>query len=186
MSTPLWKIDASHSSVHFIIRHLVISRVRGAFARWQGTIQFDEEDPLSSRVSVQIEAASIDTNEPKRDAHLRSADFLDVERYPTLTFESTRIEALLRRRYRVSGDLTMHGIVKPVDLDVELLGESKDPWGNERIGFAARHDQSARLRAAVESAARKRRCARWRDHRPRAGRRSRQGGARAKGSLRPW
>ena len=138
MSTPLWKIDASHSSVHFIIRHLVISRVRGAFARWQGTIQFDEEDPLSSRVSVQIEAASIDTNEPKRDARLRSADFLDVERYPTLTFESTRIEALLRRRYRVSGDLTMHGIVKPVDLDVELLGESKDPWGNERIGFAAR------------------------------------------------
>ena len=138
MSTPFWKIDASHSSVLFSVRHLVISRVRGAFTRWQGTIQFDEEAPLSSKVSVQIEAGSIDTNEPKRDAHLRSTDFLDVERYPTLTFESTRIEPLPRRRYRVSGDLTMHGIVKPVDLDVELLGESKDPWGNERIGFAAR------------------------------------------------
>ena len=137
MSTPLWKIDAGHSSVRFTVRHLV-SRVHGAFARWQGTVQFDEEDPLSSKVSVQIEAGSIDTNEAKRDAHLRSADFLDVERYPTLTFESTLIEPLLRRRYRVSGDLTLHGIVRPVDLDVELLGESKDLWGNERIGFAAR------------------------------------------------
>src|SRR5262249_34955115 len=89
-----WNIDTSHSGVHFAVRHMVVTKVRGAFTRWQGTIDFDEQNPEASKVSLRIEAASIDTREPQRDAHLRSADFFDVERFPTLSFESTKVEKL--------------------------------------------------------------------------------------------
>ena len=132
-----WNIDSSHSGIHFAVRHMVVSKVRGAFTKYQGTINFDEQKPEASKVSVRIEAASIDTREPQRDGHLRSADFFDVERFPTLSFESTKVEKLKGERYRVSGDLVIHGVTQPVELEVEYLGVGKDPWGNERIGFQA-------------------------------------------------
>jgi polyisoprenoid-binding protein YceI len=137
MAIQRWNIDTSHSGVHFTVRHMVISKVRGAFARWQGVIEFDAEDPSRSKVSARIEAASIDTREEKRDAHLRSADFFDVEHHAALTFESTNIEKLDGNEYRVSGDLTIRGVTKPVVLEAEYLGGGKDPWGNERLGFQA-------------------------------------------------
>jgi polyisoprenoid-binding protein YceI len=133
-----WNIDPSHSGVHFTVRHLVISKVRGAFARWQGVVDFDEQNPSASKVSVKIEAASIDTREEKRDQHLRSPDFLDVEKYPALTFESTKVEKLDGDQYRVTGDLSLHGVTKSVVLDSEFLGGGKDPWGNQRAGFSAK------------------------------------------------
>ena len=137
MATQRYTIDPSHSGIHFTVRHLVISKVRGAFGRWQGTVDFDDKDLASSKVSAVIEAASIDTREPKRDEHLRSADFFDVERFPELRFESTSIERD-GDEYRVHGDLTIHGVTHPVLLAVEALGGGKDPWGNERLGFQAR------------------------------------------------
>lgn len=133
-----WNIDPSHSGVHFTVRHMVVSKVRGSFTRWQGTIQFDEKNPEAGKVSVQIEAPSIDTREEKRDAHLRSPDFFDTEKYPTLGFESTRVEKVDGQSFRIIGDLTIRGITKQVTLDAEYLGGGKDPWGNERIGFEAR------------------------------------------------
>jgi len=132
-----WNIDSSHSGVHFAVRHMVVTKVRGAFTRYQGTIDFDEQEPEASKVSVRIEAASIDTREPQRDGHLRSADFFDVERFPTLSFESTKVEKLKGDRYRVTGDLVIRGVTQPVELEVEYLGVGKDPLGNERVGFQA-------------------------------------------------
>jgi polyisoprenoid-binding protein YceI len=136
-SMTTWNIDTSHSGVHFTIRHMVIAKVRGTFDRWQGSIQLDEQNPAASKVSARIEAASIDTREERRDAHLRSQDFFDVEKYPELTFESSKVEKLSEDRYRVTGALTIHGVAKEVALDVESLGAGKDPWGNERIVFQA-------------------------------------------------
>jgi polyisoprenoid-binding protein YceI len=138
MATQRWNIDTSHSGVHFTVRHMVVAKVRGSFERWQGVVDFDEEKPSASKVSVRIEAASLATREEKRDAHLRSADFFDVERYPALTFESTRVEKLDGNDYRVAGELTIHGITRSVVLETEYLGGGKDPWGNARIGFQAR------------------------------------------------
>ena len=138
MTMQRWNIDPSHSAVQFTVRHLVISKVRGTFERWQGTIDFDPSQPEASKVSVRIEAASIDTHEPNRDQHLRSADFFDVENYPAITFESRKVERRGKDRYRVLGDLTMHGVTRPVELDAEYLGAGKDPWGHERVGFFAK------------------------------------------------
>lgn len=132
-----WKIDPSHSGVHFTVRHMVVSKVRGAFERWEGAIELDDANPGASKVTVHIEPASITTREPQRDAHLRSPDFLDVEKHPSLKFASNRVEKVGDNGYRVTGDLTLHGVTKPVVLDVEALGTGKDPWGNERIGFQA-------------------------------------------------
>jgi polyisoprenoid-binding protein YceI len=132
-----YNIDTAHSGIHFTVRHMVVSKVRGAFLRWQGTVGFDEQNPSASKVSVRIEAASVDTREPKRDAHLRSPDFFDTEKYPELSFESTKVEKLEDGEYRVTGDLTLHGITKPVVLSASFLGAGKDPWGNRRLGFEA-------------------------------------------------
>jgi polyisoprenoid-binding protein YceI len=137
MTNPAWKIDASHSAVHFAVRHMVVSKVRGRFSRFEGEIAFDEADPARSTVKVTIDADSIDTNEPKRDGHLKSPDFFDVAKFPTLTFASTKIEKLKGDQYRVHGDLTIHGVTKNVTLDAELLGIGKDPWGVRRAGFTA-------------------------------------------------
>jgi polyisoprenoid-binding protein YceI len=133
-----WNIDTSHSGVHFSVRHMVIAKVRGTFDRWQGTFQFDEQNLAASKVSVRIEAASLNTREEKRDGHLRSPDFFDVEQYPELTFESTKVEKASDVRYRVTGNLTLHGVTKEVVLDAESLGSGKDPWGNERAAFEAK------------------------------------------------
>ncbi len=135
--TNRWDIDIGHSAIHFLVRHMVISKVHGRFARWSGAIELDEKDPTRSSVDVRIETASIDTQVADRDTHLRSPDFLDVARYPQMTFRSKRIEKA-GARYRVVGDLDLHGVVREVALEAEFAGTGKDPWGNERAGFSAK------------------------------------------------
>jgi polyisoprenoid-binding protein YceI len=135
MSAQNWNIDTAHSDIFFTVRHLVITKVRGRFGKWQGTLSVDEQDLSKSQVEINIDAASIDTNEEKRDGHLRSADFLDAEKFPKLTFKSTKIEAAAGDKLRVTGDLTIRDVTKSVTLDVEKLGKAKDPWGNTRIAF---------------------------------------------------
>ena len=132
-----WKIDPDHSHIQFSVRHMMISTVRGEFADFSGAIDFDEESPEASSVHVEIDAASIDTGVEDRDNHLRSEDFLYVEEYPTITFESTRVEIFGDRRARLIGDLTIRGRSREVELDVELQGIAKSPWGNYSAGFSA-------------------------------------------------
>ena len=135
--TTAWDIDVSHSAIHFYVRHMVISKVYGRFAKWAGTVRLDTQDPTRSSVEVAIDAASIDTQVADRDNHLRSADFLDVASYPQVTFRSKRIEKA-GQGYRVVGDLGLHGVVREVVLEAEFAGTGKDPWGNERAGFSAK------------------------------------------------
>jgi len=136
-----WDIDASHASAGFKVRHLMVSHVRGHLGPVTGTVVIDEQDLSRSRVDVSIDARGIDTREPKRDEHLRSADFLDVPNHPTVTFRSTRIEAPSGAAgdLRVTGDLTIRGVTRPVTLEVEALPPAiQDPWGNSRRGLSAR------------------------------------------------
>jgi polyisoprenoid-binding protein YceI len=133
-----WTFDLVHSSINFTVRHMVVSKVRGRFTRWGGTLEMDENDPGSARVNVTIEAGSVDTGVDQRDAHLRSADFFDAERFPTLSFDHARIEKRGEGVYQLTGDLTMHGVTRPVTLEVEYAGSAKDPWGGVRAGFSAR------------------------------------------------
>ena len=130
-------LDAAHTHAGFAARHLMVSKVRGGFAAVAGTITV-AEDPTESTVDVTIQAASIDTRDEQRDAHLRSPDFLDVEKYPTLTFRSTSIKPLGGDRWSVEGTLTVRDVPKPVKLDVTFEGASGDPWGNTRIGLSAK------------------------------------------------
>jgi len=138
MTTTNWNFDLAHSSVNFHVRHLMVSKVHGRFTLWGGTLVIDEEDITRSHIDVTIDAASVDTREDKRDAHLRSPDFFDVERFPTLTFKSTRIEKLGEDEVAITGDLTLHGVTRSVKLAVELGGQAKDPWGGIRTGFSAK------------------------------------------------
>lgn len=132
-----FQIDTTHSSVEFAIRHLVIAKVRGRFTKFSGTVVLDPADLTKSSVSAQIEAASITTNQDQRDAHLRSADFFDTEQFPLLTFVSSKV---VQRGddLEVTGALTIRGTTKTVVLAVENLGATKDPWGNQRVAFAAK------------------------------------------------
>jgi polyisoprenoid-binding protein YceI len=132
-----WTIDPAHSVVELAVKHMMFSTVKGRFPKVAGTIVLDESDQTASSVVAEIEAASIDTGEPNRDAHLRSADFLDAETFPTISFRSTDVVPRGRDRVVVVGDLTIHGVTREVSLDVELLGSGVDPWGNQRAGFAA-------------------------------------------------
>jgi len=134
VATTTYSIDKAHSEVTFRVRHL-LTRVRGRFSDFDGTIEYDEENPERSRVNVAVQAASIDTNEKDRDAHLRSADFFDVDKHPVLTFSSTGIQRNADNLFVVTGDLTIHGVTRSVSFDVSFLGKAKDPWGNERIAF---------------------------------------------------
>ncbi len=135
--TTLWNIDHSHSAVHFTVRHLMVSKVRGAFTKWSGELALDEADITKSRVDVKIDAASIFTDEPKRDDHLRSKDFFEVEKFPYLTFKSTKVERKGDNELAVTGDLTIRDVTKTVVLAVEDGGRVKDPYGNLRAGFSA-------------------------------------------------
>jgi polyisoprenoid-binding protein YceI len=133
-----WQIDPAHSTVGFSIRHMTVSNVRGVFRKVTGTVRADDADPTRSVVEATIDTASIDTGEPKRDEHLRTADFLDVARYPTMTFRSTRIEKAGEGRWKMTGELTLHGVTKPVTLDVEGPTPSvKGPRGETRAGASA-------------------------------------------------
>jgi polyisoprenoid-binding protein YceI len=137
MAQSNWTIDASHSGIHFIARHLVFTKVRGSFKSFRGTIQLDESDLTKAAVEATIDAASIDTGEPKRDGHLTSPDFFDAAQFPQLSFKSTSIEKS-GDAYKVHGDLTIHGVTKAVTLDTHYEGKVKDPWGGERLAFSTK------------------------------------------------
>lgn len=134
-----WRIDPGHSHVEFAVRHLMISNVKGRFTDVEGTIRVDDRNPREAEVEILIGAASIDTRQQQRDAHLRSADFFDAEQFPTLTFRGRRIEGNpLEGDFRLVGDLTIRDVTREVALDATSEGLVKDPWGNERAGFSAR------------------------------------------------
>lgn len=132
-----WTIDPVHSVPEFAVKHMVVSTVKGRFTGIDGTISFDEANPERSSVVATIDAATIDTGEPQRDAHLRSADFFDVERYPHITFRSTRVERVGEDRYRIAGDLTIRDVTRPVVLDAEYEGQIKDAYGKQRAAITA-------------------------------------------------
>jgi polyisoprenoid-binding protein YceI len=152
----VWKIDPVHSDAHFKVKHMMISHVKGEFTSISGTLELDESDITKSRVEASIDAATINTREAQRDAHLKSADFLDVEKFPTLAFKSVGI-AKKGDEYAVSGDLSIHGVTRNVTLQVEeLSAPTKDPWGNTRIGLSAnlkinRKDYGLVWNAALET-----------------------------------
>ena len=136
----VWKLDPSHSVVEFSAKHMMITTVRGQFGTVEGEIVVNEENPAQSSVAVEIDATGIDTRAEQRDTHLRSADFLDVENFPKITFRSTRIEGRYREpgdRFKVIGDLTIRGTTREVTLDATYEGAGKDPWGGERVSFSA-------------------------------------------------
>ena len=132
----VYEIDTAHSEVGFKIRHLV-SKTRGRFDSFSGTVDFDHKKMSKVKVDVKIETGSINTNNEKRDAHLKNADFFNVEKYPEMTFKSRKSKKTGKNTFQVTGDLTILGVTKPVTLDVEYLGETADPWGKTRNGFTA-------------------------------------------------
>jgi polyisoprenoid-binding protein YceI len=133
-----WKVDRDHSSVGFEVKHMMIATVRGRFTDFDGTLEAAEDDPSNSRAYGSVKVASIDTGNPDRDAHLRSPDFFDVERYPEARFESTRIQHVSGGTYRLAGDLTIKDQTREVEMDATVQGAGEDPWGNERVGVAVR------------------------------------------------
>jgi polyisoprenoid-binding protein YceI len=133
-----WQIDTAHTGAHFSVRHMMVSNVRGEFSKVTGTVNLDTGDIGRSTVEASIEAASIQTREPARDKHLRSADFLDVEHFPVISFKSRKIEGMAASGFVLTGDLTIHGVTREVVLDVEPLSEEiADAYGNFRIGTSA-------------------------------------------------
>lgn len=132
-----WKIDLSHSAVEFAVKHMMISTVRGRFTEYAATVTTDDADPTATSVEATVQGASITTGDEKRDAHLKSSDFFDVEGFPKLTFTSRRIDGNLDRKFKLIGDLTIRGTTREVVLDVEFQGEGRDPYGNEKRGFIA-------------------------------------------------
>lgn len=137
-SAATWNIDPEHSNVGFKVRHLMVSNVKGGFEKFSGVVDINDKDITKSKVTVSIDTNSINTNVQKRDEHLRSADFFDVAKFPTMTFVSKKIAKAGKGKLKVTGDLTLHGITKEVVLDVEgPAKESKDPWGNLRSGATA-------------------------------------------------
>jgi polyisoprenoid-binding protein YceI len=138
MSTSTWNIDPTHSHAEFKVRHLMISNVKGSFLKIAGTLTLDESDLAQSSAEATIEVASIDTRDAQRDAHLKSADFFDVEKFPTMSFKSTKVTPTGAAEGTVEGDLTIRDITKPVVFQVEgPTAQTKDPWGNLRVGAAA-------------------------------------------------
>jgi polyisoprenoid-binding protein YceI len=136
-ATSTWNVDASHSQVGFAVKHLVISNVRGEFGAYQGKLVLDESDVTKSTVEATIDVSSISTKVADRDAHLKSADFFDVAKYPSITFKSTKVAKAGKDELKVTGDLTLHGVTKPVVLDVSTSPEVKGMFGETRRGFAA-------------------------------------------------
>jgi polyisoprenoid-binding protein YceI len=136
VSAATYKIDQDHTSVSFKIRH-ILSNVQGQFNKFEGTFDYEPDKPETWKAQGTIEAASIDTNVEPRDKHLRSADFFDVEKYPTISFKTTGVKEVSGNTAKVDGLLEVHGVEKPVVLDVEIHGVAKDPWGNVRASFTA-------------------------------------------------
>ena len=154
-TTGTFALDRSHTEVGFVARHLMVSKVRGRFTDFEGTIVV-ADDPSASSVEVTIQAASVNTSDENRDNHVRNNDFLSVEEFPTLSFRSTKVELKPRGDWKVYGDLTVRGVTRPVVLDVEFEGVIQDPWGNQRLGFTAsgeidRNDFGVSFNAALET-----------------------------------
>ncbi len=135
LPTGTWTIDASHSTIEFSVRHLMIAKVKGSFKRFSGSVTIPE-DPSQASVRVGIDPGSIDTGDANRDAHLRSGDFFEVEKYPTAEYVSSSVRSR-GDGYVVDGQLTLHGVTRPVALELEFNGTGGDPWGNVRAGFTA-------------------------------------------------
>jgi len=156
-STTTWSIDPSHSVAEFKVKHMMISNVKGQFAKVSGTLSLDESELANSRVETVIEASSIETRDAQRDTHLKSADFLDVEKFPTLSFKSTRITIVRDGELAVAGDLTIRGVTRNVTFTVEgPTPPAKDPWGNTRVAVSAttkinRKDFGLTWNAALET-----------------------------------
>ena len=157
--TTTWQIDPTHSAVEFAVKHMMFTTVRGRFKDVKGTVEVDEKNPDRSVIDVEIAAASIDTGTADRDAHLRSADFLDVENHPTITFRSRRVEGAMKKegdKFTVVGDLTIRGTKMEVMLEAEYEGTGKDPWGGTRGGARAtakidRRDWGLKWNQALET-----------------------------------
>ena len=154
--TGTYTIDPTHSRIGFVARHAMVTKVRGSFNDFEGSGYFDAEQPSNSRLELTIQAASIDTRNADRDGHLRSNDFFDMETYPTIAFRSTAVEVVDADSYRVTGDLTIKGVTKPVTIDFELAGTAVDPYGNTRIGLEGtttinRKDWGVNWNAALET-----------------------------------
>lgn len=132
-----WKLDLSHTRIGFSAKHLMVSRVRGSFERFEGVIHVGS-DPFDSSVDVSIETNSIVTGDRKRDEHLASGDFLESETYPAMKFTTTKVEETALPKFKLYGDLTIKDVTRPVVLDAEYMGKTLDPWGGERVGFTAR------------------------------------------------
>ena len=132
-----WTIDSVHSLVEFAVKHLMIATVRGRFGDVKGTVRYDESNPKNSQAEIEIPIATIDTRTEQRDNHLRSPDFFDAQRFPTLTFKSKRIDGDVNGEFTLVGDLTIRDQTREIALDVEFQGRTKDPWGGDRMGFEA-------------------------------------------------
>lgn len=136
-TTSTWQLDASHSSIGFSVKHLMIATVRGSFGKFEAAFSGDEGDLGNATVSATIDASSIDTANDQRDGHLRSGDFFDVEKFPSITFAGKRIVGDAFGDFKIIGDLTIRGVTKEVTLDATFEGRAKDPWGNSRLGYSA-------------------------------------------------
>lgn len=132
-----YSIDTSHSLIEFSVKHMMVSTVKGHFAKFQGNIELDEANPANSKVNVEIEAASITTGDERRDGHLNSADFFEPEKYPTISFKSTTVEALGGDKYRLTGDLTLHGVTREIAFDFTREGVTKNMQGQSLQAFSA-------------------------------------------------
>lgn len=134
----VWEVDTSHTTVGFAVRHMMVTTVRGGFGAFSGTVEVTDGKPETARIKITVDTASVDTREARRDQHLRSADFFDVEQFPTMIFESETVEAMGADGLRVSGKLTLRGVTRPVVLDVtDLTQPITDPGGNQRVGASA-------------------------------------------------
>ncbi|MDP9150665.1 MAG: YceI family protein [Myxococcota bacterium] len=131
-------VDTSHSEIAFTVRHMMFAKVRGVFKSWSATLDHDPSDPTKTAVQVEINTASIDTGDEKRDAHLRSDDFFSAEKFPKITFKAKRVQSAGDGAYKVVGDLTLRGVTKETTVDVHSTGNGVDPWGNQRYGFGAK------------------------------------------------
>lgn len=136
----IWQIDGSHSAVEFVVKHMMVSKTKGRFTNFNGTIELDENNLASSSVTVEIDVASIDTHDEKRDAHLRSGDFFDAEKYPTITFTSTEVLPRGGDKFQVVGDLTIRDITQKVVINAEKTGIGTSPWGTQVVGFEGSTD----------------------------------------------
>jgi len=156
MAQLTYAIDPAHSAVHFSVRHMMLSNVRGEFTKLSGTVKVDSDNPANSSIDATIDTTSINTRDSQRDTHLKSADFLDVEHFPTISFRSRQIQ-LQQDGAKVTGDLTIHGVTREITLDVEgPTSEIKDPWGKQRVGASAtaklsRKDFGLTWNAALET-----------------------------------